>query len=365
MELKRTPLYSVYSDLGGKTVDFGGWEMPVQFCSIIQEHEAVRNRAGLFDVSHMGEFEVAGKDAWKFLQRMVTNDLTPIKPGMAIYSPMVYDNGGCVDDLLVYCFSPEKFWVVVNAGNIDKDYTWFAEHTAGFDMKLVNRSLDIAQIALQGPRAVDILQKQTDIDLSTIHYYRFVEGMVSGIKSVISRTGYTGEDGFELYVDAADATQMWSNLLESGLEYGVLPCGLGARDSLRLEARLPLYGHELAPEITPLEAGLGMFVKLDKGDFVGSQALREQKTRGVPRKIVGIQTIGRGIPRSSQRVLCNGEDVGYVTSGTMSPTLKVPIGLALINIEAAAVNTSLEIDIRGKRIAAIVVKTPFFKRSRS
>jgi aminomethyltransferase len=361
--LKRTPLYPLYKQYGAKTVEFGGWDMPVQFQSILVEHESVRQRAGLFDVSHMGEFEVTGKDSRAFLQLLVTNDVFKLQPGMAMYSPLPNEHGGCVDDLLIYCFSADRFWVVVNAGNIDKDFAWFQQHAGEFDVSLVDKSNDIALLALQGPLSESILQRVTDVPLAALKYYRFMEGRVCNRPAVISRTGYTGEDGFELYLQAEDSQDVWTELLAKGEPDGLLPCGLGARDTLRLEARLPLYGHELADDISPLEAGLGPFVKLEKGSFVGKDALSAQKAAGVQRKIVGIELRERGIPRADYSVYCDGRLVGRVTSGTMSPTLKVPIGLALIDVDAAQVGTQLQVDIRGKQVPAEVVKTPFYKRS--
>jgi aminomethyltransferase len=362
--LKRTPLYPLYERWGAKTVEFGGWEMPVQFTSILQEHEAVRTRAGLFDVSHMGELEVTGPDAAALVQRLATNDVGRLQPGMAMYSPVCHPHGGCVDDVLVYCFAPDRYWVVVNAANTEKDYAWFREHVASEDVQVVNRSEEIALLALQGPLAAAVLQSLTDVSLDTLRYYRFTEGQVAGVKAVVSRTGYTGEDGFELYIASGDAPALWDALLEAGAPHGVVPCGLGARDTLRLEARLPLYGHELTDDITPLEAGLGMFVKFDKGDFIGREALMRQKEAGVARKIIGIQVTDRGIPRAGQTVLADGQPVGRVTSGTMSPTLKVPIALALVDARYAEIGTPLQVDVRGKALSARVVKTPFYKRSR-
>lgn len=360
--LQRTPLFPLYVEHGAKTVEFGGWDMPVHFSSILQEHDAVRGRVGLFDVSHMGEFELNGPDARRFLQYIITNDANRLEPGMAMYSPMTYPDGGCVDDLLVYCFSETAYWIVVNAGNIAKDFAWLNKHRDGFDVSLVDRSSEMALLALQGPAAQQVLAQLTEVDLPSLGYYRFTESLVAGVLAVVSRTGYTGEDGFELYVNAEDAIRLWRSLLNAGEAFGILPCGLGCRDTLRLEARLPLYGHELTDEISPLEAGLSPFVKLDKGDFIGHDALQAQKTAGVQRRIVGVRLLDRGIPRSGYRVLADGRDVGFFTSGTLSPTTKASIGLALVDKSVAAVGTMLEADIRGKRVAAEVVKTPFYRR---
>ncbi len=360
--LKRTPLYSVYSQYGGKTVEFGGWDMPVQFSGIIAEHEAVRQRAGLFDVSHMGEFEVVGQDARPYLQHVVTNDVDKLTPGRALYSPMCNEQGGTIDDLLIYCFADNRFWVVVNAGNIDSDFAWMSEQATGYQVKLTNLSQAVALLALQGPKAVDILAQLTDAAVQNIPYYQFEEGRVNGVKAIISRTGYTGEDGFELYVDAEHAVSLWEALLTKGESFGLVPCGLGARDTLRLEARMPLYGHELTRDISPLEAGIGFSVKLDKGDFIGCTALSAQKQAGLKRKVVGIEMLERGIPRAGYPVLMDDRQVGVVTSGTMSPTLKKPIALALVEIDAAAVGTACFVQIRDKKVAATVVKTPFYRR---
>ncbi len=366
MDLKTTPLHGVYKEYGAKTVGFGGFDMPVQFSGIIDEHEAVRSRAGLFDVSHMGEFEVLGDDALAFIQYMVTNDVSKLEAGMALYSPMTFEHGGCVDDLLVYCFSKQKFWIVVNASNIDKDFAWIKQHTEGFNIRLSNISDKISLLALQGPLAEEILSPLVQADLHSLRPFHFAETVIENIPVVVSRTGYTGEDGFELYFDGEHAESLWKLLLEKGEPKGLIPCGLGARDTLRLEARLSLYGHELTDDITPLEAGIGMFVKLETGDFIGRDALLKQKTNGISRKVVGIRLLDRGVPRGGYAVYEAGTDrqVGTLTSGTMSPTLKQPIGLALIDKSVSAVGTRLDVEIRSKRIPAEVVKTPFYKRAK-
>lgn len=365
-ELKRTPLYPVYQELGAKTVDFGGFEMPVQFSGIIAEHEAVRTAAGLFDVSHMGEFDVKGPDARKFLQRLVTNDINRLEPGMAMYSPMTYENGGTVDDLLVYCFAPDWFMTVVNASNIDKDFAWMqAAMIPNEQVTLINRSAEISLIALQGPRSESILQQLVSFDLSEIAFYRFQTSKIGDANVVLSRTGYTGEDGFELYVANEYAIELWQSLLKIGKSVGLVPCGLGARDTLRLEAKLPLYGHELTESISPLEAGLGMFVKLDADTFIGRDALREQKATGVTRKVVGFKMIDKAIPRAEYTVLSEDKEIGFVTSGTMSPTLKEAIGIALVEADHATAGTRFFVDVRGKKLQAEVVKTPFYRRPKA
>jgi len=360
-ELKRTPLYDVYKD-EAKMVPFGGWEMPVQFSSIKEEHEAVRTRAGLFDVSHMGEVEISGPDALKLVQRLTTNDAAKLQIGDAQYSLMCYPDGGTVDDLLVYRTGEDSYLLVINAGNIDKDVEWIKNHREG-DVTIKNISAETAQLALQGPLAEQVLQKLTDTDLSEIKFFGFKQDVdLAGVKGLVSRTGYTGEDGFEIYFPAEDAKTLWNHILEAGKEEGVLPCGLGARDTLRFEARLPLYGQELSESITPIEAGLGFAVKPEKGDFIGCDVLKQQKEEGAPRKLVGIEMIDRGIPRHGYPVFSGDERIGEVTTGTQSPSLKKNIGLALIRSEYAKVDGTVEVEIRGKKLKAQIVKTPFYKR---
>ncbi|HJV17962.1 MAG TPA: glycine cleavage system aminomethyltransferase GcvT, partial [Bacillales bacterium] len=338
-ELKRTPLFDVYKEYGGKTIDFGGWELPVQFSSIKEEHEAVRTKAGLFDVSHMGEVDVKGPDSLKFIQKMVTNDVSKLNNGGAQYNIMCYENGGTVDDLLVYKKEDDHYLLVINASNIDKDYKWLEEHLEG-DVQIKNLSPEMSQLAIQGPVAEKVLQKlATDTDLSEIGFFKFKDVDLNGKKGLVSRTGYTGEDGFEVYCENKDAVALWKEILEAGKDEGVIPCGLGARDTLRFEANLPLYGQELSATISPLEAGMGFAVKLKKeADFIGKDALIQQKENGLPRKVVGIEMIDRGIPRHGYLVFVGGKEVGEVTTGTQSPTLKKNIGLALLPSEYAVVD---------------------------
>jgi aminomethyltransferase len=365
MTLHRTPLFDLYAKYGAKTIDFGGWDLPVQFSSIKEEHEAVRTAAGLFDVSHMGEIEVKGTDSLVYLQRMLTNDIALLKDGGAQYTAMCYENGGTVDDLLVYKKTDNNYLLVVNAANIQKDYEWLVSHVQG-DVVVTNVSDKIAQLALQGPEAEAILQKLTEENLKEIKFFKFKDNVsFNGVTALVSRTGYTGEDGFEIYCKSEDAPRLWEMLLEAGKEKGLKPCGLGARDTLRFEAALALYGQELTKDITPLEAGIGFAVKINKeADFIGKDVLKEQKENGTSRKIVGIEMIERGIPRSHYEVFAGDEKIGEVTSGTQSPTLKKNIGLALLNAEYTALNTEVEVQIRGKRVKAIVVPTPFYKRSK-
>ncbi|BCJ85942.1 glycine cleavage system aminomethyltransferase GcvT [Effusibacillus dendaii] len=363
-ELKRTPLFALYERYGGKTIDFGGWELPVQFSGILAEHDAVRTRAGLFDVSHMGEIEMLGPDALSNIQNLITNDASKVEIGQALYSPMCYPNGGCVDDLLVYRLAENRYWLVVNAANTNKDYNWIKQHVKG-DVQVQNLSSQIAQLALQGPLAEKVLRKLTDFDLSQIRYYWFAQNVdVGGISALVSRTGYTGEDGFELYVDADKASELWDKILSAGEPDGVVPAGLGARDTLRFEAKLPLYGQEISEWISPLEAGLGMFVKFEKGDFIGREALLKQKEAGPSRKLVGFEMIERGIPRTHYEVQVNGRRVGEVTTGTMGPTVKKNIGLAILEADFAKIGQEIDVIIRNKPVRGVIVKTPFYKREK-
>lgn len=365
-ELKRTPVFEVYKEYGGKTVDFGGWELPVQFSSIKEEHEAVRTKAGLFDVSHMGEIEVKGVNSLGYLQKMMTNDVSKLKNGGAQYTAMCYETGGTVDDLLIYKLEEEHYLLVVNASNIEKDFEWLKDHLEG-NVDIENLSEGMAQLALQGPLAEGVLQKlSNEHDLSTIGFFKFSEEVdLNGKKALVSRTGYTGEDGFEIYCDAKDAVSLWNEILEAGKEEGVIPCGLGARDTLRFEANLALYGQELSSEISPLEAGIGFAVKLNKeADFIGKEALQQQKENGLPRKLVGIEMIDRGIPRHGYPVYKGDTQIGEVTTGTQSPTLKKNIGLALIDAKETELGNEVEVEIRGKRLKAAVSATPFYKRDK-
>jgi aminomethyltransferase len=367
LNLKRTPLYPVYAQWGSpKLIDFGGWELPVQFSGIQQEHAAVREKAGLFDVSHMGEFRVEGPDAEAFLQRMTTNNVRQLAEGKCQYSLMCYPDGGVVDDLLIYRLAPDRFMLVVNAANTDKDWEWLQQHAVG-NVTFRNISDETALIALQGPASAEILRDMGLASITELGSFRFASVKLDGgAECLVSRTGYTGEDGFEFYIPAERAVWLWERLLKSGERHGLVPAGLGARDTLRFEACLPLYGQELSPSISPLEAGLGSFVKLSKdAEFIGKEALAKQKAEGVPRRIVGIEMLERGIPRSHYEVFnARGDRIGEVTTGTQSPTLKKNIGLALVAAEYADLGTRLYVDIRGKRLLAEVVPTPFVKKSR-
>lgn len=352
---RRTPLFDAHRRWGGKLVEFAGWEMPVQYSSLIEEHHAVRNEAGLFDVSHMGELVFEGPGALEDCNRLISNDLTRIQDGQALYTGILNERGGFVDDVICYRFSTQKILVVANAANLEKDFAWLKSNGA----EIRDESDDWGLLALQGPKAQAILQSLTSTELDAIRFFRFAEVEVGGKPAIVARTGYTGEDGFEIFCRPDDAEALWEAILEGGAK----PCGLGARDSLRLEAGLCLYGNELSDEHSPYEAGLGWIVKLDKDDFVGKAALEAQKAEGVARKLVGFTLEGRGIPRAGYRVLADDAPVGEVTSGTMSPTLKIPIGMAYVPTSLAAEGSRFHVEIRNKSVPAKVTKLPFYKRS--
>lgn len=367
-ELKKTPLNAEHIALGGKMVDFGGWEMPVQYpAGVISEHMQTRTAAGLFDVSHMGEIWVEGPDAIAFVNRLTTNDARKLADGQAQYSALTNENGGIVDDLLVYRFGEDRLLLVVNAGTTDKDWDWINSHKQDEQVVLTNASADYCQIAIQGPKALAILQTLTETDLSPIKYYWFTTGRVDGVEAIISRTGYTGEDGFEVYAAAGYAEQLWKKMLEAGKfgeDGGILPAGLAARNTLRLEAGMSLYGHELSDTISTYEANLGWITKLDKGDFTGKEILEKQKADGVSRKLVGFEMTDRGIARDEYPVYIDGKNVGAVTSGSPAPFLKKNIGFAFVPTEFANPGREITIEIRGKHAGAKIVSTPFYKREK-
>ena len=364
--LKKTPLNEVHRALGGKMVDFGGWDMPVQYpAGVITEHLRTRTVAGLFDVSHMGEIHVDGTDAIAFVNSITTNDVTKLVDGQAHYSALTNENGGVIDDLLVYRFGEDELLLVVNAGTQDKDWDWISSKRGDFDVDLNHASNDYCQIAIQGPKALEILQKLTETNLSVIKYYHFETGQVDGVDSIISRTGYTGEDGFEVYAPSESAEQLWNKMLETGnfgAEGGILPAGLAARNTLRLESAMSLYDHELSDEISPLEAGLGWICKINKGDFVGRDKLVKLKEEGLKRKLVGFEMVDKGIGRDGFDVYINDNKVGNVTSGSPAPFLKKNIGLAFVPVEFANIGQEIKIDVRGKHLTAVIVPTPFYKR---
>lgn len=359
-EWKRTPLYAEHVGLKAKMIPFGGWEMPVQYTAILEEHRAVRNSAGLFDLSHMGEFYVSGPGAYDYLNRLLTNNLAKLMPGKAQYNLVCTENGGVVDDLIVYCYDRERYLVVVNAANTDKDWEWFANYLPSTGVNLVNQSAETALLAIQGPKSEEILGKLCSEDLSQLKFYSFVEGRVAGRPAMISATGYTGERGFELYVDAADASFLWQELMQAGAGTGLVPVGLGARDTLRLELAYPLYGQELTEEISPWEAGLGWTVKLDKGDFIGKKALVAKKEEGLSRSLIGFKMIGRGVCRHGYEILnSSAEVIGSVTSGSFAPTLEENIGLGYVTLPYSEPGSRIWVKIREKLVEAQVVSVPF------
>lgn len=361
--LRKTPLHATHVALGARMVPFGGWDMPVEYGGISAEHNAVRTAAGLFDVSHMGEIEIAGKDALAAVQHITSNDASKLQIHQAQYSALTTHDGTFVDDLLVYRLGPTHFMLVVNAGNIEKDFAWIAEKARSVgDAAVVNSSDRYALVAIQGPKARGILQSLTGVELGSLKYYWFAHGEVAGVRSTISKTGYTGEDGFEVFAPPAMAARLWDALLAAGADQGLVPCGLGARDTLRLEAAMRLYGNDIDETTTVLEADLGWIVGWNKPDFIGRDRLHSQRANGVGRQIVGFELSERAIARHGCPVVQGDETIGYVTSGTQTPFLKKAIGMAYVPVSMAAPGTKLEIDIRGRRVGAVVVSLPFYKR---
>ena len=360
---RKTPLYEAHVEAGGKIVPFGGYLLPVQYKEgVIKEHMAVRTRAWLFDVSHMGEILCQGKDALANLQMMLTNNFDDLTDGQARYSPMCNEQGGTVDDLIVYKKADEDYFIVVNAANRDKDYQWMLDHQFG-EVTFTDVSDQYAQLALQGPKAMEILRKVTaEKNIPKKYYHAVFDTEAAGIPCVISKTGYTGEDGVELYLDSKRAEEMWDALLAAGEEEGLIPCGLGARDTLRMEAAMPLYGHEMDDQVTPLEAGLGFAVKMGKEDFIGKRALEEKV--GPARKRIGLRVTGRGIIREHQDVYLGDRLIGRTTSGTHCPYLCCPVAMALVDADCTEPGTKVEADVRGRRVEAEIVSLPFYKRSK-
>ena len=363
--LKKTPLNARHRASGARMVSFGGWDMPVEYSGIVEEHMAVRTRAGLFDVSHMGEIEIAGNDALAAVQRISSNDASRLEVGQAHYSALTTPEGTFVDDLLVYRLAVQHFLLVVNAGNIEKDYAWIAEHiTPAGDAVAVNASARYALLAVQGPEALEVLQPLTGVDLHAMKYYWFAHGEVASVRATISRTGYTGEDGFEIFVPPQSADRVWQAIVDAGRSVELIPAGLGARDTLRLEAAMRLYGNDIDDTTTVLEADLGWIVGWKKDDFIGADAVRRQKASGLQRKIVGFEMIDRGIARHGYEVYVGDARAGRVTSGTLTPYLQKAIGMAYLPIEHTAIGTEFDVDIRGRRARARVVPMPFYKRPR-
>jgi aminomethyltransferase len=355
--------------MGGRMVEFGGWDMPVQYpAGTVAEHLRTRTAAGLFDVSHMGEIDVRGGAAIPFINRLVSNDATKLIDDQAQYSALTTPDGTVIDDLLVYRFREDHLLLVVNAGTTDKDWEWIKSHHQRERVELRNASSEYCQLALQGPQAISILQQLTDLPLAEIKYYHFHQGQVDGVRSIVSRTGYTGEDGFEVYAAPDKAEQLWKKILDAGnfgSEQGVLPCGLAARNTLRLEAGMCLYGHEITEQTTLLEANLGWITKLNKGTFIGRDPLAKQKEEGIKRKLVGFEITDRGIARDDQEIFIDGQRAGRVTSGSPAPFLKKNIGMAYLPVAQAEIGQRLEVDVRGKMVAGEVVALPFYKRPKN
>ncbi|MEW6686704.1 MAG: glycine cleavage system aminomethyltransferase GcvT [Candidatus Edwardsbacteria bacterium] len=360
---EKTPFYNLHLQYKAKIVEFAGFLMPIQYSGIIQEHKRVRTTVGLFDVSHMGEIEIRGKKAVEFVSRVTTNDPGALAVNQVQYSAMCYPDGGIVDDLLVYRF-PDYFFLVVNAANTKKDYEWLLQQVrSGEEVQVRNISSEVAQLALQGPKSEMVLQKIVDTDLSAMKYYWFTEGKVAGVKSIVSRTGYTGEDGFELYFTPPEAERIWRAVFSAGKDYEIEPVGLGARDSLRLEMKYCLYGNDIDQTTTPLEAGLGWITKLEKPELVGREALLRQKQEGVKRKLIGFEVEGQNFPRQHYKIYKGDQQIGQVTSGLFSPSISKGIGMGYVHSEFSKIGTPLEIEIRGKRIPGKIVETPFYKQA--
>ncbi|MCS6936127.1 MAG: glycine cleavage system aminomethyltransferase GcvT [Candidatus Bipolaricaulota bacterium] len=359
MSLKRTPLYEAHKRLGAKMVEFGGWEMPIQYTSIIEEHQTVRRSVGIFDVSHMGEIEISGRGALALVQKLITNDASALADYQVLYSPMCYESGGTVDDLLVYKL-PDRFLLVVNAANTEKDFHWVQKNAAAFsDVTVRNASADYAQIAIQGPRAQELLQPLVKSPLEGLKYYWAVHTRLWGESVLLSRTGYTGEDGFEIYISPEMAERLWEELLRAGAR----PIGLGARDTLRFEASYPLYGHELSDEISPVEAGLGWTVKEKSTDYNGKSVLLAQKRQGASRRLIGLKMLEGGVPRQGYKIFAVGIEVGWVTSGMYAPTLEGFLAMGLVS-SSVSKEENFEIEIRGERRRAQRVPLPFYRRPR-
>jgi aminomethyltransferase len=360
--LKVTPLNSLHRQAKARMVDFGGWDMPVQYSGILDEHHAVRRAAGLFDVSHMGEIEIRGPEALRLVDYVASNHAAKLRPGQAHYSGLLYEHGGFVDDILVHKVADDHYFLCVNASNQEKDYQHIRSLNR-FDAEVDLSSPRYAQLAVQGPCALDTLARLTSADLAAIRYYWFVDAEVAGVSARIARTGYTGEDGFEIYIAPDAAPRLWNLLLDAGREFGIKPCGLGARNTLRLEAAMALYGHEIHASITPFEAGLDWIVKMDKGDFVGRAALAAQREKGVQRRLVGFEMSGRGIARDGYEVFLDGAGAGWVTSGGPSPTLAKNIGLCYLPSARAIVGATIGILIRGQLVEARTIPVPFYRKA--
>ena len=371
--VRKTALNAVHRQMGAKMVEFNGWDMPVEYpasigCGIVAEHMAVRTGVGIFDVSHMGDIRLAGPEAIAAVQHISMNDASRLAIGQAQYSALLYPQGTFVDDVIVHRLGENEYLLVINAGTREKDFNWVRDNTRQFNCAVENLSDDFTQIAIQGPKAVNVLQKLTDADLSAVKFYWVTRGTLCGLKNVLmGRTGYTAEDGFEIYIPSDEETsaRVWYEILEAGKEFGAVPCGLGARNTLRLEGKLPLYGHEISDTINVWEAGLDRFCKMEKPDFIGRAALEKAKAEGVKKTLVGLETVDRGIARDGYKIQDQaGREIGYVTSGSPAPFLKKNIGMAYVPVEFAKEGQSIEIDVRGKMVGAHIVSLPFYKRKK-
>jgi aminomethyltransferase len=371
--LRKTALNAVHRQMGAKMVDFGGWDMPIEYCNspfgpggLMKEHLAVRTGVGVFDVSHMGDIRLTGTEALAAVQHISMNDASRLAIGQAHYSALLYPQGTFVDDVIVHRLGDNEYLLVINAGTREKDYNWVRDHVKGFNCKAEDIGDNYTQIAIQGPGAFDVLRKLTDADLASIKNYWFIHGTVCGLSNIlIARTGYTGEDGFEIYVPSDEKTsaEVWSKVLEAGREFNILPCGLGARNTLRLESKMALYGHEISDTLTVLEAGLERYCKFEKGDFIGKAALERQKAEGIKRVLVGLESVDRGIPRDCYKVLDDsGSEIGYVTSGSYAPFLKKNIALAYVPPAFSVIGSTVNVEIRGQKVKCRVVPTPFYKK---
>jgi aminomethyltransferase len=363
--IKKTPLNEAHKKYGGKLVNFAGWELPVRYTELIDEHKTVRNAVGIFDVSHMGELWVSGKDALKYLQYITCNDVSKLYPGKAQYSALLNEQGGVIDDIIVYCIDDKNYLICVNASNSDKDYNWCKNQIKNFEITLENQSENYAQIAVQGPLAEKCLNKifEGTVDFSAIKTFHFAQTDSLYGSIIAARTGYTGEDGFEIFIAPSQSEKLWNDLCSKGTEFGLKPCGLGARDTLRLEACYPLHGHELAEDISALESGLGWIVKFNKDNFIGKSALEKEKAQGSKRKLIGYFLEDKGIVREQTQLYCtNGTLVGYVTSGTLTPTVNRSLGMALVDKNLVRCGDVLEADVRGRKLKCQIMAMPFYKR---
>lgn len=359
--MKKTPFHEIHKKAGAKIVPFAGYEMPVLYAGIMEEHKAVRNAVGVFDVSHMGEFFAKGKNSLPFLQSITVNDVSKLTPGKAQYSAMCFENGGIVDDLLIYMLAEQSYMIVVNASNIEKDWEWMKKHCPA-DVAFENKSDETALLAIQGPKSLETMQKLTSSNLATIPYYHFVQGSIAGIEMTISRTGYTGELGFEIYFNVDHAEKIWNAIFDAGKEFGITPIGLGARDTLRLEMGYCLYGNDIDQTTNPIEANLGWITKFNKGEFVSKSILEKTKTEGPKRKLVGMMLSDKAVPRHGYPLVVNGSQVGVVTSGTFSPSLEKGIAMGYVNVPYTEIGSKISIDVRGKMVEATVAALPFLKK---